>query len=352
MPDSFFLPPEWAPHAATWLAWPHNTTNDWPARLRAVQCAFAEMTRRLTPTEPVRMIAQNAAHRDSAARTLAAAAVDPARVEWIDCPTNRCWQRDSGPIFLKAARGRKVIADFHYNGWGGRCVAHGLDAKLAGHMARRLGLPLHEATIGRGNGARPFILEGGAIDGNGEGTLLTTEECLLDPKVQTRNPGFDRAAVEEALRRNLGARHVIWLGNGIAGDDTHGHVDDCCRFVGPRTIVYAREQNPKDENFRALEENRERLQGAQLADGSRPECVALPMPEPLYFHRRRLPASYANFYIANGVVLVPTFNDPADRVALGILAECFPDRTVVGIHAVDLLPGGGSLHCLTQQEPA
>jgi agmatine deiminase len=196
------------------------------------------------------------------------------------------------------------------------------------------------------------ILEGGSIDGNGRGTFLTTEECLLDPKVQTRNPGFGRADYEAVLRSHLGATQVLWLGKGIAGDDTHGHVDDICRFVNPRTVVLAREKNPRDVNYRALAENRERLKGMRLEDGSRVQVVDLPMPGPVVFDGQRLPASYANFYIANAAVIVPTFNDPNDRVALGILAELFRDRPVVGVHATDLVLGKGSIHCLTQQEPA
>jgi agmatine deiminase len=197
-----------------------------------------------------------------------------------------------------------------------------------------------------------MVLEGGAIDVDGRGTILTTEECLLDPFVQVRNPGFKRADYEKVFLENLGATHAIWLGRGIAGDDTHGHVDDLCRFANAKTIVLCREKDPKDANHRTLEENRERLQDARLADGGKPEVVDLPMPAPLVFDGRRLPASYANFYVANAAVLVPTFNDPADRVALGILGELFSDRPVVGIHAVELVWGLGTLHCLTQQQPA
>ncbi len=196
------------------------------------------------------------------------------------------------------------------------------------------------------------MLEGGSIDGNGRGTLLTTEECLLDPAVQARNPELGRRDIETVLRDQLGATNVLWLGKGIAGDDTHGHVDDVCRFVTPGTVVLCGETDVRDANYRALAENRERLGGMRLEEGSKIEVVDLPMPGPLYFTGQRLPASYANFYIANGAVLVPTFNDPNDRVALGVLAELITDRPVVGIHAVDLLWGLGTIHCLTQQEPA
>jgi len=195
-------------------------------------------------------------------------------------------------------------------------------------------------------------LEGGSIDVNGRGTLLTTEECLLDPRVQVRNPGLSRVEIEAALRRFLGVTNILWLGRGIVGDDTHGHVDDFCRFVNPRTVVLARETDHSDPNHRVLEENRERLEGMRLENDGKPEVVRLPMPAPLYFERLRLPASYANFYIGNSAVLVPTFNDPKDRIALGTLAELFPGRPVVGIHSVDLVLGLGTLHCLTQQQPA
>ena len=197
-----------------------------------------------------------------------------------------------------------------------------------------------------------MVLEGGSIDVNGRGTLLTTEECLLDPAVQVRNPDLSRAELERALRDQLSVTNVLWLGKGIAGDDTHGHVDDLCRFVDARTVVLCSETDPHDANFRALHDNRERLEGMRLEDGGKIEVVPLPMPAPLYFDGQRLPASYANFYIANGAVLVPTFNDPNDRVALGLLAELIADRPVVGIHAVDLVWGLGTIHCLTQQEPA
>jgi len=215
-------------------------------------------------------------------------------------------------------------------------------------VATRLKVRLFRARAGAGD----VVLEGGSIDVNGRGTLLTTEECLLDPAVQVRNPGLGRGEIEAGLRDQLGVTNVLWLGKGIAGDDTHGHVDDLCRFVNPRTVVLCRETEPHDANYRPLEENRERLQGMRLEDGSKIDVVDLPMPAPLYFEGQRLPASYANFYIANRAVLVPTFNDANDRVALGVLAELIKDRPIVGVHAVDLVWGLGTLHCLTQQEPA
>jgi agmatine deiminase len=240
-----------------------------------------------------------------------------------------------------------AIARFRFNAWA-KYPDWKKDDRVPERAARALGLRLRAA---RWRG-RPVVLEGGSIDVNGRGTLITTEECLLDPVVQVRNPGLSRADLEAVVGEALGISRVLWLGKGIAGDDTHGHVDDLCRFVNPRTVVLVREADPRDANYRPLEENRERLQGLRLEDGSKPEVVALPMPAPLVHDRMRLPASYANFYIGNAAVLVPTFNDPADRVALGTLSELFRDRPVVGIHAVDLVWGLGTLHCLTQQQPA
>jgi agmatine deiminase len=222
------------------------------------------------------------------------------------------------------------------------------DDAIPPQVARKLKCEMIPARFGE----REFVLEGGSIDVNGFGTVLTTEECLLDTKVQVRNPGMSRADVEKALKDNLGVSNVIWLGKGVAGDDTHGHVDDLCRFVDAKTVVLIREKNRREENYKPLEENWERLSGARLEDGSKINIVELPMPGPLYFDGLRLPASYANFYITNSAVLVPTFNDPNDRVALGILGELFPSRSIVGIHAVDLVWGFGTLHCLTQQQPA
>jgi len=272
--------------------------------------------------------------------------VDLGHVEFFRFPTNRGWTRDFGPIFVRNAA-EVAIARFHFNAWA-KYTDWKKDDKIPERAARKLKRRLLEPNVD----GQPVILEGGSIDVNGRGSLLTTEECLLHPTVQPRNPHLHRAQIEGVLRDALGATNVLWLGQGIAGDDTHGHVDDLCRFVGPRTVVLCREDDPLDANCRPLAENRERLQGMRAEDGSKLEVVDLPMPAPLVFDGLRLPASYANFYVANAAVLVPTFNDPQDRVALGILAECFPDRLVVGIHSADLVWGLGTLHCLTQQEPA
>ena len=342
------MPAEWEPHAATWLAWPHNAS-DWPGKLAAIHWVYGEIVRRLAPGERLRLVVAAPAVARRARSVLARVGLDLRRIDWLSWPTNRGWLRDSGPIFVRDRRtksGALAVCRFGFNAWA-RYPDWQADAKLAARAARRLRLPLIAARRGR----RDFVLEGGAIDVNGCGSALATEECLLDPQVQVRNPGLDRRGYEQLLAHYLGVTQVLWLGRGIAGDDTHGHVDDVCRFVDPRTVVLCHEDDPRDANYVPLAENRERLQGLRLADGSRPQVVPLPMPTPLCFAGRRLPASYANFYIGNAAVLVPTFNDPRDRQALGLLAELFPDRSVVGIHAVDLVWGLGTLHCLTQQEP-
>lgn len=344
----FRMPAEWEPHEATWIGWPHNAT-DWPGRFGPIPWVYAEIVRWLSRGEIVRILVQSRAHRERARRVLARMDVDSSRVQFFRIPTDRGWTRDSGPAFVRRDESPAEIAvsRFRFNGWA-RYSDWRLDDRVPDRIAKELGLTVFPAE----KDGRPVVLEGGAIDVNGRGSLLTTEECLLDPSIQVRNPGLTRQGYEEIFRDFLGARNVIWLGRGIVGDDTHGHVDDLCRFVGPRTVVLCRKEEAGDENYSLLEENRERLEGARLEDGSRVEVVAIPMPGPVVFEGRRLPASYANFAIAEAAVLVPTFNDPRDRIALGILGELFPDRPVVGIHATDLVWGLGTLHCLTRQQPA
>jgi agmatine deiminase len=308
------------------------------------------MVRKLVPGERVRILVNHRAEERLARRYLAGSGANLDRVEFIVHPTNRGWTRDSGPIFVRRDCGHRfetAIVHFHFNAWA-KYDDWRKDRKVPETAARVLGKHVFRAEAA----GRPFVLEGGGIEVNGRGTLLTTQECYLDPKVQVRNPGLDRQGFESALRRYLGVSNVCWLAGGPVGDDTHGHIDDICRFVNPSTLVLIRETNARDANYRVLAENWDRIQDARLEDGARPEVVALPMPAPLFFGGDRLPASYANFYIGNAAVLVPTFNDPKDRVALGILGELFRDRPVIGIHAVDLVLGFGSLHCLTQQQPA
>ena len=338
------MPPEWGPHDATWLAWPHNKT-DWPGKSGTVAWVYAEIVRQISRGEKVRLLVNDAEMEEKARKVLGRAAVDLASVETRRWRTDRSWMRDSGPVFVRR-EGGKAVAGFRFNAWA-KYANWKNDAKVPERAAKALGVPFFPAE----RAGSEVVLEGGAVDVNGQGTILATEECLLDPEVQVRNPGFGRDDYAAVFEQALGAPNVIWLGKGIAGDDTHGHVDDVARFVNTRTIVLCRETRGDDPNHRPLEENRERLEGARLQDGTRPEVAYLPMPAPVAFDGQRLPASYANFYVANAAVLVPTFDDPNDRIALGILAELFRDRPVVGIHALDLVLGLGTLHCLSQQEP-
>ena len=358
----FRMPAEWEPHAATWLAWPHQR-RDWPGKFAPIAWVYGEIVRHLCPGERVRILVKDAAHEASARRILKRVAADPARVDFFRIPTNRSWTRDFCPIYVRSGRGKRAevaVTDWKFNGWA-KYPDHERDdavpAKIAKAQGRRHFQPTWgpAAAVGAAGGktAKPrrVVLEGGAIDVDGEGTLLTTEECLLSP-VQARNPGLSRTDVEGFLGAWLGVRKVIWLGEGIDGDDTHGHVDDLARFVAPALVALAQESNPADPNHARLAPNLDRLRAATDAAGRRLTVVPLPMPAPLTLDGQRLPASYANFYIGNEAVLVPTFNDPADRVALGILSDLFPTRRVVGIHAVDFVWGLGTIHCATQQELA
>jgi agmatine deiminase len=345
----FWMPGEWEEHEATWLGWPHNPT-DWPGKLDTIRWVYGEIVRKIAPGEGVRILVGSGDEEQRARRRLAAAGADLSRVRFVLHPTNRGWMRDSGPVFVKRGRGRgseTAIVHFHFNAWA-KYPDWRKDRRVPETAARLFGKRLFHSRVG----GRDFVLEGGGIDVNGRGTLLTTEECYLSRRIQVRNPGLGRKGFEEALRTWLGVRNVFWLGSGVKGDDTHGHVDDICRFVNPTTVVLVKETRQGEPNYRPLAENWERIRDLRLEDGQKPEVVALPMPAPLFHDGVRLPASYANFYVANATVLVPTFNDPNDRVALGILGELFPGRAVVGIHAVDLVLGFGTLHCLTQQQPA
>ncbi len=327
------MPAEWEPHEATWLAWPHNR-EDWPAKFAAIPWVYCEIVRKLAHVERVRILVDNEEIEQSARGKLRKAQVDLDAVEFFHCPTNRVWTRDFGPLFVKAGA-EVAMTNWRFNGWA-KYNDWQLDNAIPSALAKRLKMRQWKQGL---------VLEGGSIDGNGAGMLLTTEECLLSD-VQARNPGVPRAGIEAAVADYLGVDTVVWLGRGIAGDDTHGHVDDLARFVSRDTVVLASERDRSDANYQALRENADILKRYPL------RVVKLPMPAPVEFAGRRLPASYANFYIANRTVLVPTFNDPADRVALETLAKLFPDRQVVGIHAVDLVWGLGTLHCMTQQQPA
>ncbi len=346
------MPAEWEPHRATWLVWPHNRA-DWDVKTSAVEWCFCEIVRHLTCDERVGIICQNAAVARRAELRLARCDVDLSAVDRLVVATNRSWIRDTGPIFVSRPtvgdRDEIAATDWRFTGWA-RYPACGRDDSLPRRLSRHLGVRRFAPTVRIAGRRHRMVLEGGSIDVNGEGLLLTTEACLLG-HVQKRNPGAARHDLEDSLRNHLGVRRVLWLGEGIAGDDTHGHVDDVARFVAPDTVVAAREPDTADVNHAPLADNLVRLRRMRDLRGRPLRVVELPMPRPVRFDGIRLPASYLNFYIGNGSVLVPTFNDPADRVALDRLAALFPDRKVIGIHAGDLILGLGAIHCVTQQEP-
>jgi agmatine deiminase len=339
------MPAEWEPHEATWIAWPHEIT-DWPCKFAPIPWVYGEIVRHLSRVEKVRILVQDEETERKAQRTLKKCGVQLEAIEFFRIATDRSWTRDFCPMFLRNADGRRAILNWRFNGWAKYPNSERDDAvteKLAPQLGLRMWAPAW-------NG-KPVVLEGGSIDVNGAGSLITTEECLLSP-VQARNPGLSCCDMEQIFREYLGVRHTLWLQHGIAGDDTHGHVDDLARFTDAHTVVIVAEEDPTDLNYEPLKENLALLREMRDQDGS-PLCIeTLPMPEPVYFNGQRLPASYANFYIANELVLVPVFNDANDRIALNKLAELFPDRKVVGIASVDLVLGLGTLHCMTQQQPA
>lgn len=345
----FCMPAEWDRHEATWIGWPANAT-DWPGKFAAIPWLYAEIVRLLSEQEDVHILVNSEAEEKRAVSALRRAHANLDCVHFHRKPTNRVWLRDSGPIFVKNSEGQLAITDWKFNAWA-KYSDWQLDDEVPAHAAVALGLPRWQPTVTLADGTEHrVVLEGGSIDVNGQGTLITTEECLLS-EIQQRNPGVSREQLEAAMHDYLGIEQVIWLNRGTAGDDTHGHVDDITRFVAADTIVTAVELNTADDNHAPLAENIARLRASRTLSGKQWNIVELPMPRPVVFRGQRLPASYANFYIANNLVLMPTFHDPNDRVALGILADLFPDREVIGIHAVDLVWGLGTLHCMTQQQP-
>lgn len=341
----YMMPAEWEKHTATWLAWPHNK-EDWPGKFEPIPWVFGEIVRQLTRHERVRVIVRNDKDKAQAQDVFERVGVNIKQVDFYTIPTDRIWMRDSGAIFVKDKSGKKFMLDWRFNAWA-KYPNHKKDDKVPAviepYLPYKRVQPMHKG--------KRVVLEGGAIDVNGAGTLITTEECLLS-KVQERNPGFTRRDYEEVFAKYLGIDHILWLGKGIVGDDTHGHVDDITRFVSKDTIVTVVEKNKKDSNHVLLADNLKRLKKARDSKGKPFTIAELPMPKPLIFEGQRLPASYANFLVANKLVLVPTFNDPNDRVALSILAELMPKHEIVGIHSVDLVWGLGTIHCMSQQEPA
>ncbi len=334
------MPAEWAPHRATWLAWPHNRET-WPTQLEQVRDVWVQMICELAAHERVYLLVNDEpTERNAMARLKnAGAALD--HVSLLQIPTVDVWMRDYGPTFVTRDLQEMPLAlnNWIFNGWGGKYESYEEDDLIAREIAARVKAPVFDHKL---------VLEGGSIEVNGNGTCLTTEQCLLN---QNRNPRLTRAEIEQLLIDSLGVSHVIWLGEGIAGDDTDGHVDDLARFVNATTVVCALERSARDENYAPLQENYERLRGAKDQDGAKLSVVPLPCPAPVYYDGLRLPASYANFYIANDVVLVPTFDDPNDREALGILRGLFPDRKVMGLPCAAVVVGLGAIHCVTQQEP-
>ena len=350
------MPAEWEPHEATWLAWPHERT-DWPGKFAPVPWVYADIVRILSRVERVRILVAGGNEKRLAQVALKKSGANLNAVDFYIVPTDRGWIRDFGPVFVKRddhvkrdghkdGKGEIAITKWRFNAWAKYDNWKQDDAAVK-KIAPRLNMQVWEA----GQDARPIVLEGGSIDVNGRGTLLTTEECLLSAE-QARNPGLSREDIEKLFRDYLAVTNVLWLNRGIAGDDTHGHVDDLARFVDPATIVTAIEEDSSDVNYEPLQENLARLREMRDQDGRPLRIETLPMPQPVIFAGQRLPASYANFYIANGTVLVPTFNDPNDRVALDTLAALFPGGAVIGIACRDLVLGLGTLHCMTQQQPA
>jgi agmatine deiminase len=351
------MPAEWESHEATWLAWPHFQ-GDWPGKFEPIPWVYAEIIRHLSRNERVELIVKDAGSEKRARETLQLANALNKNVRFHRWRTDRVWTRDSGCTFLfdgatgvparrlRSSSAKLRAISWRFNAWA-KYSNYGHDKKIGEMMARAAGARDIQAVH---LGTR-VVLEGGSIDVNGTGVLLTTEECLLS-KVQQRNPGFSREDYEQIFADYLGIQQVIWLGKGITGDDTHGHVDDITRFVATNAILTMVEPSRKDKNHAPLQQNLRRLKSARNSSGKPFEIVELPMPSPVIFEGRRLPASYGNFYIANGIVLVPVFNDPKDRIALNTLAEVFPGREIVPIYSGDLIWGFGALHCMTQQQPA
>jgi agmatine deiminase len=341
------MPAEWEPHTATWLAWPHNRS-DWPGKFESIPLVFADIIRSLVQGEDVNLIVASAREKQTAQEVLRRSHVDLKRLKFHIWPTNRIWTRDSGPIFIKN-KDSLALTNWRFNAWA-KYPDWKHDNQLPERIAKKLKLHQFTPVVERKGKPRQVVLEGGSIDVNGAGLMLTTEECHLS-RTQQRNPGLTQRELEQVFAEYLGIEKVLWLGCGIKGDDTHGHVDDISRFVASDTVLTLVESSRSDANYEPLQENLRRLRAATDMNGRKLQIVELPLPRPVMFSGQRLPASYANFYIANNVVLVPTFNDPNDRIALNVLAELFPTREIIGIYCGDFIWGLGAIHCMTQQQP-
>ncbi|MGZ3832741.1 MAG: agmatine deiminase family protein [Mucilaginibacter sp.] len=340
LPKDFHFPAEWAHHTATWLSWPHKEES-WPGKIVTIYKPYCEFIKIVSEGELVRINVANEQMAAFAKEQLMAVGADLKRIEFFEFPTNDAWCRDHGPAFLiNTDTKQKVIVDWGYNAWGGKYPPYDLDDVIPTKIAQHFNLPVYHPGI---------VMEGGSVDFNGKGTVLTTTACLLN---KNRNPQLNQQQIETYLQNYYGVEQVLWLGDGIIGDDTDGHIDDITRFVNEDTVVTAVEANKNDENYHILQENLQTLKTMRLLNGKQLNIVELPMPDAVYYDGQRLPASYANFYIANSAVAVPTYRSGNDDKALDILQQCFPDRKVIGIDSTDIIWGLGSFHCLSQQEPA
>ena len=339
------FPAEWEKQEGVLLCFPYNG-NDWPGKYAAVQWAFVEFIKKVAEVEKVFLIVKDDALKTKVNDMFALASVNLKNITYIEQKTNRSWMRDSGPIIVKNGSKREAL-NFNFNGWA-KYKNWKLDQHVPSKVAEILNVPLTQVTYK----GKKVVLEGGALEVNGKGTLITSEECLLHPEIQVRNIGFTKSDYEAIFKEYLGITNTIWVKDGIAGDDTHGHIDDLCRFVNEDTVVTVVENDTNEKNYHPLQENLIILRKAKLENGKPLNVIEMPMPRNIIFNDLQLPASYANFLILNGTVLVPVFNDENDRLALNILAQCFPDRKVIGISCIDIIWGFGTLHCLSQQIPA
>ncbi|RZK49156.1 MAG: agmatine deiminase family protein [Pedobacter sp.] len=340
--QGYVFPAEWVPHEATWLSWPHKEAS-WPGKIETIYKPYAEFIKIVASGEKVRINVKNEAMQKIAGSYIQAAGTNMAQIEFYYFESNDAWCRDHGPAFLinsNHGRAKKVIVDWGYNAWGDKYPPYDLDDVIPTKIANHFNLPVFHPGI---------VMEGGSVEFNGAGTLLTSTACLLN---ENRNPHLNKEEIETYLKEYYGVEQILWVGDGIVGDDTDGHIDDITRFVNEDTVITVVEENPADENYTILQENLSLLKQMRLLDGRALNIIELPMPAPVIYEDTRLPASYANFYIANAAVIVPTFQDPKDQVALDIISMAFPDRAVVGVDSKDIIWGLGSFHCLSQQEPA